>query len=611
MSEKVQRDKPKYSTFTNTMYLIKNIWRWDKTLWWLVIVQIPITVIIPLIGIYLPKIVIDSVTSNLSVSKLMINLGIPVVIMIFLNIILNTTESITYFRKSPYRFRYIQLIMNKAMDTDYENTDSLRGQEKLSRTDKALMNNQAAAEAIVEVIIELFSNMIGFVIYAGIIVTIHPFIVIFIILSSVINYFIGRYVNKYEHKNKENIVPMERKIEYIRKRTGDFKSSKDIRLYNMFPWFKSMYKIFQKKEIYFKNKNIKRRYFANFIDGILLLLRDGITYGFLIYSVIYRGMAMGNFVMYFGAVAGFSTWLSGIVKNINTLNSFSLDICDLREYLEMEDKMNRGQGIEIPAYGMPCDIELKNVYYKYGGAEDYTIKNMNLHIKKGEKLALVGVNGAGKTTLVKLICGLYTPTKGQIYINGKKSSLYNRDDYYTLFSVVFQEMHALPTSIEKNIAPDIEKNIDEDKMQRVLNLSGLMKKIESLPKKEKTPMVKSVHKDAVELSGGEMQKLMLAKALYKDAPIIILDEPTAALDPIAENEIYQKYNELTKGHTSIFISHRLSSTRFCDRIVFIENGAVKEEGDHYSLMNKEGKYRKMYDMQSYYYKNNVGGEKYA
>ena len=274
--------------------------------------------------------------------------------------------------------------------------------------------------------------------------------------------------------------------------------------------------------------------------------------------------------------------------------------------------MNRGKGVELPKeYELPCDIELRNIYYKYPGAEDYTIKNINLHIKKGEKLALVGVNGAGKTTLVKLICGLYTPTKGEIYINGKKSSSYNRDEYYTLFSVVFQDIHLLPVSIEKNISLQLEEEINSEKVDKVIKMSGLMEKVKSLEKGKDTLLVKSVYKEAIELSGGEMQKLMLARALYKNGPIIILDEPTAALDPIAENEIYRQYNQLTKEHTSIFISHRLSSTRFCDRIVFIQDGKIIEEGDHYSLMELDGEYKNMFDKQSHYYKDSIGGGKIA
>lgn len=607
-----KKNKSKYSTFENSIYLIRDLWKWDKVLFLLCFIQIPATVIIPLLGIYLPKIVIDSVISHVSISKLMINVGIPIASIVVLNVILNTSSSITNFRGISYRLKYIQMLTDKTIDTDFENIDGPVGQEKFEKANMTTDSNSAATEAIVKVSVELFSNIIGFILYAGIISTIHPLIVVFLIASSLINYYTGKYVSNFVHRNKDNLAPVERKLRYITRKTVEFKSAKDMRLYKMFPWFKDMFKTLKRQRIHFEKKNVYRRYFANFIDGLLILLRDGLTYGFLIYLVLYKHMAIGNFVLYFGAVAGFSTWLSGIVKSVNSLNSISLDICDLRDYLEMKDKKNREEGVALPtSYEVPCDIELKNLYYKYEGAEDYTIKDMNIHIKKGEKLALVGVNGAGKTTLVKLICGLYTPTKGEIYINGKKSSLYNRDEYYTLFSVVFQDLHLLPISIEKNIALRIEGNIDDEKVERVLNMSGLMEKIKLLPKGKETLLVKSVYDEAIELSGGEMQKLMLSRALYKDAPIIILDEPTAALDPIAENEIYEKYNDLTKGHTSIFISHRLSSTRFCDRIVFLEAGSIIEEGNHDTLMNINGRYKEMYDMQSYYYKDSVGGEQYA
>lgn len=613
MSEiKAKKGNTKYSTLANTIYLIKNLWKWDKLLFLLCFLQIPSTVIIPLLGIYIPKLVIDSASRNTTPEQLLLRVGIPTLGIIALNVLLNLSSSITTYRSISYRINYCELITKKTLDTDYENIDGASGQEKIEKATKATSNNVSATEAIIKVSIEIFSNILGFILYAGIISTIHPIIVVFLILSSIINYFVGKYINNYEHKNKDNLSPIERKLNYIMSKTGEFKSAKDMRLYNMVYWFKNMFTAFQSQKIYFQKKNIYHRYFSNFVDGILIFLRDGITYGFLIYSVIYRSMPIGNFVLYFGAVAGFSKWLSGVVKNLNSLNSISLDVCDLREYLEMEDKMNRSVGTHLPtSYELPCDIELKNLYYKYPGAEDYTIKNINLHIKKGEKIALVGINGAGKTTLVKLICGLYTPTKGEIYINGKKSSSYNRDEYYTLFSVVFQDLHLLPMSIEKNIALQLEDNINADKLAKVLNLSGFAKKVESLPKGKETLLVKSIYKDAIDLSGGELQKLMLARALYKNAPVIILDEPTAALDPIAENEIYEKYSELTKEHTSIFISHRLSSTRFCDRILFMDNGNILEDGNHEALMKKEGCYKKMYDMQSYYYKDNIGGEKYA
>lgn len=612
METKSSQNRPKYTTFQNTAYLMKNIWKWDKVLFLLCFLQVPATVIIPLLGIYIPKILIDSAVRQVSALSLIINAGLPIIIIVLLNLILNVCSSITQWRGISYRMKYLQLLSDKTIDTDFENIDGPEGQEKFMKADMAVRTNSSATEAIIKTSVQLFSNMLGFILYSCIITSVHPLILAFLIISSLINYFMGKYINDFEHKNKDNIAKTDRKLEYILDKTGEFKSAKDIRLYEMFTWFKDIFSSLRKKMVHFEMKNIYHRYLGNFVDGMLILLRDGLIYGFLIYSILYKGMTLGNFVLYFGAVAGFSSWMSGIVKNLNSLNSMSLDICDFRDYLEMKDNMNREVGVKLPEPSeIPFDIELKNLYYKYPGAKDYTINNVNLHIKKGEKIALVGVNGAGKTTLIKLICGLYTPAKGEIYINGKKSSAYNRDEYYSLFSVAFQDIHLLPVSIEKNIALQADRSIDEKKMKNVLNMSGLMKKLDSLPKGRKTLLVKSIYNEAVDLSGGEMQKLILARALYKGAPVIILDEPTAALDPIAENEIYEKYNDLTKGHTSIFISHRLSSTRFCNRIIFMENGSIIEEGNHLSLMNKGGKYKNMYDMQSYYYKDHIGSEKYA
>jgi ABC-type multidrug transport system fused ATPase/permease subunit len=197
---------------------------------------------------------------------------------------------------------------------------------------------------------------------------------------------------------------------------------------------------------------------------------------------------------------------------------------------------------------------------------------------------------------------LYRPTNGNVLVNGNDITSYNRDEYYTLISAAFQEIYVLPISIAKNIALCNDVNIDRERVKNVLVLSGLFQKVSSLIKGIDTFLLKAIHEEATELSGGEMQKLALARALYKNGKMIVLDEPTAALDPIAENEMYLKYNELTNNRSSIFISHRLSSTRFCDRIFFLENGKIIEEGSHNKLISINGRYAEMFGIQSYYYK---------
>lgn len=275
----------------------------------------------------------------------------------------------------------------------------------------------------------------------------------------------------------------------------------------------------------------------------------------------------------------------------------------MREFIDIPDHFNRSKGVPLPKN--PPEIVLENVSFRYPNSQSDTLKNINLIIKPGEKLAIAGLNGAGKTTLVKLLCGLYRPTKGRITVSGHAIEEYNRDEYYSILSVVFQDICLLPVSIAKNIALCEQGQMNNTILKKVLKLSGLYDKVQSLPKKEDTLLLKSIHEEAIELSGGEMQKLALARALYKGGNIIILDEPTAALDPIAESEMYQKYNQLISDATSVFISHRLSSTRFCDRIIFLEDGEIIEEGSHEELMGLSGEYADMFNIQSHYYKEEV------
>lgn len=252
------------------------------------------------------------------------------------------------------------------------------------------------------------------------------------------------------------------------------------------------------------------------------------------------------------------------------------------------------------------DITFEHVFFRYLDAEADTLRDLSFHIRAGEKLALVGLNGAGKTTCVKLMCGLYHPTGGRILINGKDMSKLSRDEYYRLFSVVFQEANFMPFTIAQNVSGAME-DMDRERVKSCLELAGLWDRVQKLPYGMDSLLNRELNEDGVELSGGERQKLLLAKALYKKAFVVILDEPTAALDPIAENELYQSYGELTEGRTSLYISHRLSSTRFCDRILFLENGRITETGNHEALMAAKGAYAHMYEVQSHYYKKKAEG----
>ena len=243
---------------------------------------------------------------------------------------------------------------------------------------------------------------------------------------------------------------------------------------------------------------------------------------------------------------------------------------------------------------------MEHVSFRYPGAPQDTLHNFNLTIHPGEKLAIVGLNGAGKTTVVKLLCGFYDPDEGRVLLNGTDIRQWNRQEYYSLLSAVFQDFSMLDITVAESVAQSVDR-IDRQRVVQCLEKAGLMGLVEQFPQGLDTHIGRTVYLDGVLMSGGEFQRLMLARALYNNGPILVLDEPTAALDPIAENDIYMKYHEMTAGKTSVFISHRLASTRFFDRIILIDHGRIAEEGTHEDLMKRNGLYAKLFEVQSRYY----------
>jgi len=248
------------------------------------------------------------------------------------------------------------------------------------------------------------------------------------------------------------------------------------------------------------------------------------------------------------------------------------------------------------------EIEFKNVSFKYPGSEKYALKNLSMKLNIGQRLAVVGMNGSGKTTMIKLLCRLYDPTEGEITLNGINIMEYDYDQYLAIFGVVFQDFELLPFTLGQNVAASVE--FDETSVLKNLELAGFNNKLEKMPNGLNTYLYKNFEEEGIEVSGGEAQKIALARAMYKNAPFIILDEPTAALDPIAEYEIYSTFNEIVGDKTAVYISHRLSSCKFCDDIVVFHEGELVQRGNHDTLVeSQKGKYRELWDAQAQYYSN--------
>lgn len=286
------------------------------------------------------------------------------------------------------------------------------------------------------------------------------------------------------------------------------------------------------------------------------------------------------------------------LQDIAKRSSYMYEIIKFMDYPPAMEKGDRKIGNISDGHV----IEFRHVSFRYPHTENYVLNDVSLTLKAGEKLSVVGLNGAGKTTFIKLLCRLYDADSGEILLDGVNIKDYDYDEYMKLFSVVFQDFRLLAFSAKDNILLGKEDENGDENVDRLFEKTGILKKIDSLPKGRDTMMFKQFDKEGVELSGGEQQKMAIARALYKDAPVIILDEPTAALDPVAEYEIYRQFDSLVNGKTAVYISHRLSSCKFCDNIAVFSEGTVKEYGTHSELVHKpDGIYAEMFKAQAQYY----------
>ncbi len=592
------------SMIRNMNYALKNIWKWDNKyfLWFLLI--IPASILFPLIESWFPKILIDQIQQKNNITSVLIVLFLYFSILLFVNLIGQFANSRMNMRRCYFSNECQHEIVQKRLYTDFCNIDTQDFNMKYTTVMNDACSGQCAIEVICYSILNLFIDILGIFSYGTILILLSPTIILFLILSSVLTYTISRWQQNYAEKNKKNYIAIDRKIGYLSSFSSRIDFAKDIRIYGMTHWLESLLTKFQKERFLWNKKIGNYTLIGKFMTFILTLLSNAVTYGVLIWLILRGEIGVGDFVFYFGIITTLSGWMNSLAGDVSEMVSICVRIGYYQEYFQIPDTLNHESGYSPSEKTAEApEIEFCHVSYCYSMEEgqQYALKDINLKIRAGEKLAIVGVNGAGKTTLVKLLCGLYIPTEGEVRLNGIPVTDYNILYYYSLFSVVFQDMYLLPVTIAEFIASD-NTNIEEEKVHYVLRLAGLDQKIQALPKGIYSHLMKGVFDDSVELSGGEKQKLMFARALYKNAPVVVLDEPTAALDPVAENELYQKYGNLTKGKTSIYISHRLASTRFCDRIVLIDNKTIAESGSHEELMKIGGKYAKMFEIQSQYYK---------
>ena len=580
----------------NFKYLLSNWLKWDKKSLKFFFLWVPALVLQPLVTAYIPKAMIDAIDSSVTV-------GDMTVIVALLSLLLTLTIWLDPFMKELVRggarivrMRYAVAAFRKTLTTDYVNIESFEGREKQKRAEAFYNARFSSGADFVEQCAHFLVCVIGVIASSVLLYKVNYFMILLILLTCVCEFFLLKILKTKQSETTDNYSKLSGKFEYFYKLSKNAEASKDIKLYGFSDYLVKTAADFIYQIEHINAKYTKQSAAISGVRALLNLVRELVAYAYLTYLVLKNRLSVSDFIFCFGIITGFSNWIMNLVFSFMEISRCCTDCALYREFVE--ESVSEGKP-EVD-FGEVRSIEFSNVFFTYPASDTETIRNMSFKVNKGENIAIVGENGAGKTTAIKLLCGLYYPSEGDILINGRSSREFSSDSYFDLFSAVFQDYCFMPMTIAENITA--EQSYDKERLFAAFDKAGITDKINSLSEKENTLMVKDVYKNAADFSGGEKQKLLLAKAVYKNAPVLILDEPTAALDPISENELYLKYNELTEDKISFFISHRLSSTRFCDRILFIKDGAVAESGTHEELMAKKGAYYRMYQTQSMYYR---------
>lgn len=576
----------------------------------------------PYITIYCTGLIITALTEKQSFEQIIKYVLVATISTLVIDVIIRTVNRKALIMLNSCWEKHSALLSRKALELDYAKAESSSVQELRGKIEENANNGNGltwVAECVAEMIACVFSIVVAIFMISGMVFSQSstsvsgfmafvdsPLFAISLIIFSVIVIAVSVRYHGLSEKKQFNIFNRAVKFNPVReyynqKYLNENESGKDVRIFDV----KALINEELEEKIYTPTKKMRNEVFKVWatigqISSVSANLLGGIVYIFVGLKALAGAFGAGKVVEYYGAITKLITACTDIAGNAGYLRANNAQLKQEIEYLNLVSDMENGtrtvDGID-PATAV---FEFHNVSFAYPETEQMILKNFSMKIESGEHLAVVGMNGSGKSTMIKLLCRLYDPTEGKITLNGIDIREFDYAEYLKLFAIVFQDFKLLAFPVGENVACSDE--YDEERVWKCLEMAGVKERVEEFPKKLKQSIYKLYEKDGIDLSGGEEQKIAIARALYKDAPFVILDEPTAALDPIAESEIYSRFNEIAGNKTTVYISHRLSSCRFCSRIVVFDNGSVIQEGTHEELLeNLDGKYSELWNAQAQYY----------
>ncbi len=608
---KESKDNPlhrEYGIWNNTCYIVKKMAQYQPSVLILMLLGLVARSIFSYFWGIFGKYVIDIIQADDGKGgehDLIVLMAVAGGIAALLTLCMAVSNSKTWYRFIYVRMNMINERIAKVLDLKYELLERPDILDIAERASQATGGNNNGVEGMMRLISSLGESGLTVIVTFVAVTVLDPRLIIAMIVLTVGQYLYFRHIINVDKEQVWNRLSGSwRSRNYMERITQDFDFAKDIRLFDLSGFLTGK---FNKINEFFIERNdyhhkLWLRY--NFVTAAAGTVIKGLIFAVLFAAVLHKDLSVGNFTMFLAFSLAFSRGLINFLQRFGDYRRTSLETDDFRTFIDLETNDDEKDCLPLPETD-DYEIEFVDVSYKYLKSDKYALSHLNLKIRPGEKIAVVGINGAGKTTMIKLLLRLYDPTEGYITLNGTDIRKFKRDDYYKLFAPVFQNVEIFAFLMSENIAMQRRDVLDAERVGKAADEAGLEERIASLLKGVDTPMTKIVEDDGVDLSGGEKQKLALAKALYKGARIVVLDEPTSALDALAEQTLYERFDGMIGSRSAVYISHRLASTRFCDRIAMFEDGRLVELGSHDELMAQKGKYAEMFSVQAQYYKENA------